>query len=92
MDWRLQIARLVKGLALTCTPAYGNFSHPTTYFTGIEDAVSAWNFTVSVTQCLLIASLVLAILGTFWRGSMGGRWAWTQVVLSFGLGSLMFIA
>ena len=84
MEWRLQTAGLITGIALAITPSFASFA-------GGQATISAWNMTASVMQYLLIAGIALVILSMPWPSSTGLRSALTQVFLSIGVGTLMII-
>lgn len=84
MEWRLQTAGLVTGLALAIVPSFANSADG-------QATISSWNMTSSVMQYLLIAGIALVILSMPWPRSIGRRSALTQVLLSIGVGTLMII-
>jgi hypothetical protein len=87
MDWRLQGAALTAGFMLANVP----FLFGPDTVVGPSTFVSSWRLVASVMQYLVIASLVLIILGIFWRGPIGRSSAWIQMFTSFGLGCWMLL-
>src|SRR5438093_11331067 len=86
LDWRLQAAGLATGIIFAELPHFGP------YYTGNQTAfVSSWNAILSAMQYLLIASLVLIVLGIVWSGPIGRPSSWIQMLIRFGLGSVMRI-